>query len=243
MRFDVMTLFPDMVDAVTKVSILGRAVEAGIIEVNTHNIRDFSKDKHRKTDDTPYGGGMGMLMTAQPIIDCFESFKDDLSQNRRVIYMSPKGKTFTHEKALELCQYDSLVFLCGHYEGIDARVEELIIDEHISVGDYVLTGGEMPAAIVIDAVSRLIPGVLPDKVCFEDESIASGLLEYPQYTKPYEFRGLKVPDVLTGGNHADITNWRRRKALEITLKYRPDLLEKCNLTKQDILLLEEIANG
>ena len=241
MRFDVMTLFPDMINAVTNVSILGRAIDAGIIQVKAHNIRDYTKDKHRKTDDTPYGGGMGMLMTAQPIIDCYESFAGELSGSTRVIYMSPKGETFNHQKALELSKYDNLVFLCGHYEGIDARVEELIIDEHISVGDFVLTGGEMPAAIVIDAISRLIRGVLPDKVCFEDESIASGLLEYPQYTKPYEYKGLKVPDVLIGGNHADIVSWRRKKALELTLRHRPDLLEKCKLSKEDILLLEEIS--
>ena len=240
MRFDVMTLFPDLIKSVCDSSIIGRAQEAGLIKVNVHNIRDYTLDKHRKVDDTPYGGGMGMLMSPQPIIDCYKSFCDELPQNRLVVYMSPKGKVFNHAKAVELSHYDSIVFLCGHYEGIDARVEKLIIDELISVGDFVLTGGELPALTIIDAVSRLIPGVLADNVCFEEESIASGLLEYPQYTKPYEFDGLKVPDVLLSGNHADITKWRRRQALEETLINRPELLSSAELTKSDILYLEEL---
>lgn len=240
MRFDVMTLFPDMINAVAETSIIGRAKDAGIIDIHAHDIRDYSKDKHRKVDDTPYGGGMGMLMTVQPVVDCYNSFASSLPENRRVIYLSPKGSVFNHEKALELSKYDSLVFLCGHYEGIDARIEELIIDEQISVGDFVLTGGELPALTIIDAVSRLIPGVLPDTVCYEDESIASGLLEYPQYTKPAEYNSLKVPEVLLGGNHEDIRRWRRSEALRVTLRYRPDLLEKAELSKEDILFLEGI---
>lgn len=240
MRFDVLTLFPEMIHAFSEASILGRAQKEGHIEVNVHNIRDFSRDKHRKVDDTPYGGGMGMLMSVQPVIDCFNSFSNELSQNSRVIYLSPKGRVFNHSVAVELSKYENLVFLCGHYEGIDERIEELIIDEQISIGDFVLTGGELPAITIIDAVSRLIPGVLADSVCYEDESIASGLLEYPQYTKPAEFLGLKVPDVLLGGNHDDIRRWRRRASLEQTLKYRPDLLKNANLTKEDILYLEEL---
>lgn len=240
MRFDVLTLFPEMIRAFSEASILGRAQKEGHIEVNVHNIRDFSKDKHRKVDDTPYGGGMGMLMSVQPVIDCFNSFSNELSQNSRVIYLSPKGRVFNHSVAVELSKYENLVFLCGHYEGIDERIEELIIDEQISIGDFVLTGGELPAITIIDAVSRLIPGVLADSVCYEDESIASGLLEYPQYTKPAEYLGLKVPDVLLGGNHDDIRRWRRRASLEQTLKYRPDLLKNANLTKEDILYLEEL---
>jgi len=243
MRFDIMTLFPDMINAVAGTSIIGRAKEAGIIDIQAHNIRDFTKDKHRKVDDTPYGGGMGMLMTVQPVIDCFNSFASSLPEKRRVIYLSPKGEVFNHHKALELSKYESLVFLCGHYEGIDARIEELIIDEQISVGDFVLTGGELPALTIIDAVSRLIPGVLPDSVCYEDESIASGLLEYPQYTKPAEYLSLKVPEVLLGGNHEDIRKWRRREALKETLKYRPDLLENVELSKEDILFLESINSN
>lgn len=243
MRFDIMTLFPDMINAVANTSIIGRAIEAGLIEIHAQDIRDFSKDKHRKVDDTPYGGGMGMLMTAQPIIDCYNSFASALPENRRVIYLSPKGSVFNHEKAIELSKYDSLVFLCGHYEGIDARVEELIIDEQISVGDFVLTGGELPALTVVDAVSRLIPGVLPDSICYEEESIASGLLEFPQYTKPYDFCGLKVPEVLLGGNHEDIRRWRRFEALKQTLEHRPDLLDKATLSKEDILFLENYKSN
>ncbi len=240
MRFDVMTLFPDMIKAITNTSILGKASDSGIISVNVHNIRDFSLDKHRKVDDTPYGGGMGMLMSVQPIIDCFRGFEKELPANRRVIYMSPKGKVLTHEKAKELSKYDSLVFLCGHYEGVDERVLDMIVDEEISIGDYVLTGGELPCTIVIDAVSRLIDGVLSDTVCYEDESIASGLLEYPQYTKPAEYEGRKVPGVLLGGNHDDIKKWRREEALSATYKHRPELLEKAMLSKDDILFLEKL---
>lgn len=240
MRFDIMTLFPDMMKQITDTSIIGRAVKSGILDIRYHNIRDFSKNKHRKVDDTPYGGGMGMLMSPEPIVDCYESFKEELPANSRVIYVSPKGSVFNHSKALELSKYDSIVFLCGHYEGIDERVRELIIDEEISIGDFVLTGGELPSAVILDAVSRLLPGVLSDSVCYEDESIAGGLLEYPQYTKPAEYRGLKVPEVLLGGNHADITAWRKKKALEETSIRRPDLLESANLTKNDILYLEEI---
>ena len=239
MRYDVMTLFPDMIKAITGCSILGRASDAGIIDVKIHDIRDFTNNKHRKVDDTPYGGGMGMLMSVQPIVDCYKSFKDELSTNRRVIYVSPKGSVFNHKKALELSKYDNLVFLCGHYEGIDERVYDLVIDEEISIGDFVLTGGELASAMIIDAVSRLLPGVLSDNVCFEDESIASGILEYPQYTKPAEFEGIKVPEVLLKGNHDDIQRWRRQKALEITLERRPDLLTCDVLTKDDILYLEK----
>lgn len=239
MRFDIMTLFPDMISAITDSSILGRAQKSGLIEVHIHNIRDYTLDKHRKVDDTPYGGGMGMLMTVQPIVDCFKSFEQQLSTNRCVIYVSPKGKVFNHSKAVELSHYDSIVILCGHYEGIDARVEELIINELISVGDFVLTGGELPAAIIVDAVSRLIPGVLSDDICFEDESIASGLLEYPQYTKPASYMGLNVPEVLLRGNHKDIVKWRREQALKETIKHRPDLIENSSLTKDDILFLEK----
>lgn len=242
MRFDVMTLFPDMITAYTDSSILGRAQKAKLFDVHVHNIRDYTLDKHRKVDDTPYGGGFGMLMTVQPIMDCYKSFEGALPENSRVIYLSPKGKVFNHEKALELSKYDSLVFLCGHYEGIDARVNELLIDEEISIGDFVLTGGELPAVMIIDAVARLLPGVLPDKVCYEDESIASGLLEYPQYTKPYDYNGLKVPEVLAGGNHADIKLWQRQQALRETLIHRPELLDKAELSKNDILYLESIKD-
>lgn len=226
MRFDVMTLFPEMVDRILGESIIGRARSAGIIDVRCHNIRDFSLDKHRKTDDTPYGGGMGMVMTCQPIYDCFANIKSEIPEQNstRVIYMSPKGRVFNHEIAKELSGYDNLIFLCGHYEGVDQRVLDEIVDEDISIGDYVLTGGELPACIIIDAVSRLKDGVLADAECYEDESLASGILEYPQYTKPRVFMGREVPDVLLSGDHAKIDRWRLEMAVNVTRERRPELL-------------------
>lgn len=226
MKFDIITLFPDMVGGVLRESIIGRAQSAGIIDVECHNPREFSTDKHRKTDDTPYGGGVGMVMTCQPIYDCYRSIVDGAPENerRRVIYMSPKGRIFSHGVACELAEYDRLVFLCGHYEGVDQRVIDEIVDEEISIGDYVVTGGEIPACIVVDAVSRLKDGVLADPECYRDESVASGILEYPQYTKPREFMGREVPSVLLSGDHARIDRWRLEQAVEITRIRRPDLL-------------------
>jgi tRNA (guanine37-N1)-methyltransferase len=224
MNFDVMTLFPAMIDAITDESIIGRAKKAGLITVRTHNIRDYSLDKHKKVDDTPCGGGFGMLMSAPPICDCYEAVKKQQTGTSVCIYLSPKGKVLTQKKAKELLKYDNITLLCGHYEGIDQRVIDSVVDEEISIGDYVLTGGELPACILIDCVSRMIPGVLADASCFEDESIAAGLLEYPQYTRPIEYKGQRVPDVLLSGNHAEIEKWRLKKALEITKKNRPDLL-------------------
>ena len=227
MRFDVMTLFPEMVERTLGESIIGRAQTAGIIEVKCHNIRDFSKDKHRKTDDTPYGGGMGMVMSCQPIYDCYLNVKSGIPEGNktRVIYMSPKGRIFNHGIARELAEYDNLIFLCGHYEGVDQRVLDEIVDEDISIGDYVLTGGELPACIIIDAVSRLKDGVLSDSECYENESHASGILEYPQYTKPRVFLGREVPEILLSGDHAKIDRWRLEQAIEITRERRPDLLQ------------------
>ena len=221
-----MTLFPDMVRGVLSESIIGRAQSGNLIEVDCHNIRDFSTDKHRKTDDTPYGGGVGMVMTCQPIYDCYQSIVKDIPENnkKRVIYMSPKGRLFTHDVAKELSGYDNLIFLCGHYEGVDQRILDEIVDEEISIGDYVVTGGEIPACIVIDAVSRLIPGVLSSSECYEGESVASGILEYPQYTKPKKFLEREVPEVLLSGNHAKIDRWRLEEAVKITRERRPDLL-------------------
>ena len=226
MRFDVMTLFPDMVRGVLDESIIGRAQTAGIIEVECHNIRDFSTDKHRKTDDTPFGGGVGMVMTCQPILDCYASVKEKISPDAktRVIYMSPKGAIFNHDAAKRLAEYDNLIFLCGHYEGVDQRVIDSIVDEEISIGDYVVTGGEIPACIVIDAVSRLKEGVLAAKECYEGESVASGILEYPQYTKPRVYNGMEVPEVLLSGDHKKIDRWRLEMAVEITRERRPDML-------------------
>lgn len=226
MKFDVMTLFPAMVEGVLSESIIGRARSAGLVEVECHNIRDFSKDKHRKTDDTPYGGGVGMVMTCQPIYDCYRSFADKIPEGKkkRVIYMSPKGRIFSHDVARELAEYDNLVFLCGHYEGVDQRILDEIVDEEISIGDYVVTGGEIPACIVIDAVSRLIDGVLSSSECYEGESVASGILEYPQYTKPREFLGREVPEILLSGDHAKIDRWRLEEAVKITRERRPEML-------------------
>ena len=231
MRFDIMTLFPDLVGTVLGESIIGRAQSGGHISVNTYNIRDYSEDKHRRVDDTPYGGGKGMLMAAPPIYNCYSAVTERIKNeekenfNQRVIYMSPKGKVLDQNMAMRLSEYDGLVILCGHYEGVDHRIVEEIIDEEISIGNYVLTGGEIPACILVDAVARLVPGVLAAPECHEEESISSGLLDYPQYTRPYEFHGRKVPDVLISGHHANIDKWRRETALEMTKELRPDLLE------------------
>ena len=230
-RFDVMTLFPELVNGVLSESIIGRARRAGLIEIHCHNIRDYSKDKNRRVDDTPYGGGMGMLMAAPPVYDCFMAVREQILADRpdvkpHVIYLSPKGRVFTQKIAEELSSYDSIVFLCGHYEGIDQRVLDAIVDEELSIGNYVLTGGEIPACIVVDAVARLQKGVLSDPECYEKESIASGLLEYPQYTRPYEFQGITVPDVLLSGHHKNIEKWRYEEALRLTREKRPDLLSE-----------------
>ncbi len=228
MRFDIMTLFPEFVSGILSESIIGRAQKSGAITVNTYNIRDYSKDKHRHIDDTPYGGGKGMLIMAPPIYDCYADIvaKSEGVEKRRVIYMSPRGKVFNQEKAREFASLDQLIILCGHYEGVDARIIEEIVDEEISIGDFVLTGGELPACIVTDAVARLVDGVLSSPECYENESHTSGLVEYPQYTRPYEFHGRKVPDVLISGHHANIERWRAEQARSETARLRPDLLEK-----------------
>ena len=225
MRIDIMTLFPDMCESVLSESIIGRAQKAGIITVNTHNIRDFAGNKHNRVDDAPYGGGKGMVMQAEPIYQCFKSLYDEAEPKPHLIYMSPKGKTFKQEDAVRLSKLDRVVILCGHYEGVDQRVLDEIVDEEISVGDYVLTGGELPALTVTDAVCRMIPGVLPEEVCFTEESHFNGLLEYPQYTRPEVWHGVPVPQVLMSGHHANIAVWRNKKSLEITEKLRPDMLK------------------
>ncbi len=229
MKFDIMTLFPDLVDTVLGESIIGRAQKSGAIEIKTYNIRDYSENKHRRVDDTPYGGGKGMLMMAPPIYRCYEAICDarpEHKENRRVVFMSPSGQLFNQKKAEELSKYDQLIILCGHYEGVDRRIIDEIVDEEISIGDYVLTGGEIPACILVDCVARLVDGVLADPECYEKESISSGYLEYPQYTRPYEFHGVKVPDVLISGHHENIDIWRREQALAQTVRNRPDILEK-----------------
>ena len=224
MRFDVLTLFPDMIRTVCDTSIIGRAANAGLIEVHAHNIRDYSTDKHRRVDDTPYGGGKGMLMAAPPVVACHEAVKAMAGGSCHTVFLSPKGKVLTQQKAKSLAEYDRLILLCGHYEGIDQRAIDLCCDEEISIGDFVLTGGELPACVLIDSVARLIDGVLADSACHEIESISCGMLEYPQYTHPEVFRGEAVPSVLLSGNHKEIERWRHEQALALTKKQRPDLL-------------------
>ena len=229
MIFDIMTLFPDLVNYVLGESVIGRAQKSGAIEVKCHNIRDYSKDKHRRVDDTPYGGGKGMLMMAPPIYDCFEAIveaREIPAEKRKVVYMSPAGRVLNQSITEELSECDHLVILCGHYEGVDRRIIDEIVDEEISIGDFVLTGGEIPACILVDSVARLVDGVLSDPECYLDESITGGLLEHPQYTRPYEFHGVKVPDVLISGHHENIAKWRKERSLELTKERRPDLLEK-----------------
>lgn len=226
MRFDVLTLFPELFDLVMKESIIGRAQENGFIEIKATDIRAYSKDKHKKVDDYPYGGGNGMVMACQPVIDAYKAITEGVAVKPRVIYMSPQGRVLTQQTALELSKEKHLILLCGHYEGIDERIIEEIVDEEISVGDYVLTGGELPAMVLIDCVSRLIPGVLSNEGSFSDESHFKGLLEYPQYTRPADYEGNKVPDILLSGHHANIEKWRKEKSIERTQKKRPDLYEK-----------------
>ena len=235
MKFDVLTLFPEMFEPM-KQSIIGRALEKEILELNIINIRDFSKDKHKKVDDTIYGGGAGMLIKPDIVYDAYQSVK---SENSKVIYLSPQGKTLNQKKVESLAKEEHLILLCGHYEGIDQRVIDKIAPEEISIGDYVLTGGEIPAMTLIDSVSRYIDGVLAEKSTVE-ESFSEGLLEYPQYTRPECFEGIHVPEVLQSGHHKNIEKWRRTEALKVTLKKRPDLLEKANLTEEDKRILEKI---
>ncbi len=234
MNFHIMTLFPDMVIDAMHTSIIGRAEEKGIISVKAHNIRDYTLDKHKKVDDYPYGGGAGMLMQAQPIYDCYKAVRDEIINNARttedtymrVIYVTPQGELFNQKKAVELSKEKNLVFLCGHYEGVDERVLEEIVTDHISIGDYVLTGGELPAMVIIDAVSRLVEGVLSNDESAGTESHSDGLLEYPQYSRPEEWNGRRVPEVLLSGHHANIEKWRMEQAVERTKSRRPDMYEK-----------------
>lgn len=225
MKFYILTLFPDMIRDGLSHSIIKRACDEGTISIEAIDIRDFSTNKHRHIDDYPYGGGAGMVMQPQPIYDAYMSIKPKLSENCPVVYMTPQGKTFKQEKAQSLSKLEDMVILCGHYEGVDERVIEEIVTDEISIGDFVLTGGELAAMTVIDAVARLIPGVLNKEESFQDESFSDNLLEYPQYTRPPEFMGRKVPDVLLSGHHQNIAKWRKEKSLEITKAKRPDLLE------------------
>ena len=240
MQFDVLTLFPEMFNILNE-SIIGRAKEKGLINVNLINIRDFSKNKHKKVDDTPYGGGAGMVIQPDVVYDAYKSAitNNEKSEKIRVIYMSPQGKKLDQQKVEELSKQERLILLCGHYEGIDQRVLDSIVDEEISIGDYVLTGGELPAMVLIDSVSRYVEGVLKDDSTTE-ESFSQGLLEYPQYTRPEVFEGQQVPEVLRSGNHQMIDKWRREQSLKRTLEKRPDLLEKVDLSDEDKKILEKI---
>ena len=228
MNFHVLTLFPEMIDQGVRTSITGRAIERGVISLDLVNIRDYTKDKHKKVDDYPYGGGAGMLMQAQPVYDAFLSVTKNLKSRMRprVIYMAPQGRTFHQQMARELACEEDLIILCGHYEGIDQRVLDTIVTDYVSIGDYVLTGGELPAMVLIDTISRLIPGVLGNIESSETESFNNGLLEYPQYTRPAEWNGQKVPDILLSGNHAKINEWRLSESVKRTKDKRPDLYDE-----------------
>ncbi|MEI3266469.1 tRNA (guanosine(37)-N1)-methyltransferase TrmD [Frisingicoccus sp.] len=243
MRFHVMTLFPDMVAGGLGTSITGRAIENHIFELNIVNIRDYSRDKHKHVDDYPYGGGAGMVMQPGPVYDCYQDIVKDMNKKPRVIYMTPQGKVFNQAIAEELSREEELIFLCGHYEGIDERVLEEIVTDEVSIGDYVLTGGELPAMVMIDSISRLIPGVLNNDDSAEYESFQDGLLEYPQYTRPETFMDKKVPPVLLSGHHGNIEKWRREESLKRTLLRRPELLETAELTKDDKKILEMLRKN
>ena len=242
-RFEVATLFVDMCQAVTDESIIGRAQRAGKIQVRYWNIRDYAGNKHNRVDDATYGGGKGMLMQAAPIYRCWEEICRASGDKPYVIFPSPQGKLFTQQKAVELAKRPHLMFLCGHYEGVDQRVLDQIVDEELSLGDFVLTGGELPALTMVDAVARLCPGVLSDESCFTDESLYNGLLEYPQYSHPAVWNGIPVPPVLLTGHHANIAKWRREQSLLVTRQKRPELLETAPLTKADRAFLAQLEEG
>lgn len=235
-----MTLFPEMCEAVLSESIIGRAREKGFVDIRCVNIRDFTVDKHNRVDDAPYGGGMGMLMQTQPIYDCYQSLCESGVEKPYLVYLSPQGKTLTQEKVKAFAALPRVVLLCGHYEGVDERILDEIVDEEISVGDYVLTGGELPALVLTDAVCRMLPGVLPNDEAKELESHYNGLLEYPQYTRPPVWHGREVPEVLLSGHHENIDRWRREQSLLRTKLRRPELLETAELTKQDKTFLEKV---
>lgn len=243
MKINIMTLFPEMCETVLSESIIGRAREKGLVEINCINIRDYTEDKHRRVDDAPYGGGMGMLMQTVPIANCYKAICEKSENENHLIYMSPCGKVLTQEKVKELAKMEEITILCGHYEGVDQRIIDSLVDEQISIGDYVLTGGELPALVLADSISRMLEGVLPNDEAKELESHYNGLLEYPQYTRPYEWNGMKVPDILISGHHENIDKWKREQSLLMTQKYRPDMLETAELTDSDKKVLEKEKNS
>lgn len=240
MQFYIMTLFPEMVMQGLSTSIIGRAVNKGLLSIEAVNICDYAFNKHSSVDDYPYGGGAGMLMQAEPVYQCYRALEEKMNKKPRVVYLSPQGKTFNQTMAEEFAQEEELVFLCGHYEGIDERVLEEIVTDYVSIGDYVLTGGELPAMIMVDAISRLVPGVLHNDVSAEFESFQDNLLEYPQYSRPEMWHDKKVPEVLMSGHHANIEKWRREQSVIRTARNRPDLLEKAELTEKEREIAEKI---
>ncbi|MCT4598731.1 MAG: tRNA (guanosine(37)-N1)-methyltransferase TrmD [Vallitalea sp.] len=242
MKYKILTLFPDMIEQGLSSSIIGKAREKNLINIETINIRDFAFNKHKQVDDYPYGGGAGMVMQPEPIYEACKSIMEDEQNKPRVIYLTPQGKTFNQEMAMELSQEEELVFLCGHYEGVDERVIDMVVTDEVSIGDYVLTGGELAVMVMIDAISRLIPNVLSNDTSAETETFDDNLLEYPQYTRPAVFMDKKVPDVLLSGHHKNIENWRREQSLVRTYNKRPDLLDKANLSDKDKKFLETLIN-
>lgn len=240
MNYHVLTLFPQMIIDGLSTSIIGRAIENNLISLEAIDIRAFSTNKHKKVDDYPYGGGAGMVMQAEPVYLAYQHVTDKIGKKPRVVFLTPQGKVFNQEIAQDLAKEEDLVFLCGHYEGIDERVLEEIVTDHISIGDYVLTGGELPAMVMIDAIARLVPGVLNNEVSAEFESFQDNLLEYPQYSRPVEWRGKKVPDVLLSGHHGNVDKWRREQSILRTKQRRPDLLEKAKLSKKEIDYLKDL---
>ena len=237
MRIDIATLFPEMLENYLSQSVVGRARDKGVFSVKCHNIRDYTLDKHRRVDDTPYSERQGMLMQCEPVYNCFKAVTE--GRKPHVIYMSPQGKTLTQQRAKEISQLDDIFILCGHYEGVDERVIEEIVDEEVSIGDYVLTGGELPALVLVDCVVRMLEGTLSKADCYEDESHYNGLLEYPQYTRPEIWHDKKVPEILLSGHHANIQKWRHEQALIATAKKRPELLEKLELSAEDLAILHK----
>ncbi|MCR5142084.1 MAG: tRNA (guanosine(37)-N1)-methyltransferase TrmD [Ruminococcus sp.] len=240
MRFDIATLFPEFIETALNESIIGRARARGLFEAHCHNIRDYTLDKHRRVDDTPYSERQGMLMQAQPIYDCWKAVCGE--RKPHVIYMSPQGRTLTQKRVRELAQMEDIFILCGHYEGVDQRVLDRIVDEEVSIGDYVVSGGELPALVLIDSIVRILDGVLSQPDCYEDESHWGGLLEYPQYTRPEVWEGEAVPPVLLSGHHANILQWRREQQLYNTLKKRPELLESAELSEKDLYILNKLKD-
>ena len=237
MTIDLLTLFPDLCESVLSTSVIGRARMEKLVEIQCWHFREYSTDKHHRVDDAPFGGGMGMVIGCQPVADCFDAITAARGARPHFVYLSPKGPTLTQQRALELSRMPHLALLCGHYEGVDQRVLDALVDEEISIGDYVLTGGELPALVLTDSIVRLIPGVLSDDECFIEESHFSGLLEYPHYTRPADWQGIEVPPVLLSGHHANITEWRRRQSLLLTARVRPDLIAAANLTEKERLWL------